>query len=302
MARRIWIVASLAVLLTLAVGGIAWAQETTQVGETGATSPDPEAKHPPLLIRDRVVRGKVTDVRIGLASVETPEGENVTLLLTDNTHLWVPGEPPTTTVTLEIGDPVVALGEPAPEDEGERALAARLLVIASDEELPRIFVQGRTLVVTEETIVVHTGRGERAITIRPHTRLHSSQGPLPSLRSILPGNRIIAIGQPTELGQWIAGLVLVPDARPLARNGIRGEVTAIDLNDGTLKLSTVRRGEIAVLTDNQTRYRIPDIEKPGFADIQVGDMVMVVGRFEPGNETRLLARGIGVLPPREKEQ
>jgi hypothetical protein len=247
------------------------------------------------------VRGTVVDFQSGQASLETKEDDRITIILTDKTLLWIPGEPPTSTVTLEIGDPVVALGEPQMEEPEERTLAARLVVVASDEELPRIFVQGRALAVTEQTIVVQAGRGERAITIRPNTRLQSSVGPLLSIRRIHPGDRIIALGQPTELGQWISGLVLVPNARPLARNGIRGEVTAIDLADGTLSLSTARKEGITVLTDDQTRYRIPGIEQPAFSDIKVGDAVLVVGRLEPGSEPCVLARGIGVLPARDKQ-
>jgi hypothetical protein len=144
-------------------------------------------------------------------------------------------------------------------------------------------------------------QGDRAITIRPRTRLLSSQSTLPSLRNLHVGERIIALGQPTELGQWVAGLVFVAGANPLSRNGIRGEVTAINPEDGTMSLSTVRRGEIAVLTEDQTRYRIPGVEQPGIGDIQVGDTVVVVGRLEPGSASRFQARGIALLPQGDQD-
>jgi RNase P/RNase MRP subunit p29 len=310
MARRIWIVTLSAVILALVVAGIAWAQEAdpaqTPAGQprgSGPTSSTIEtAVRPPLRLQDGVVRGTVTHVQDGQVSVETADGETARLLVTDDTYFWVPGEPPTTTTRLKIGDPVVALGQPETGDPDEKTVTARLLVVASDEELPRIFVRGRALAITKQTLVVQTGRGERAIAVRPRTRLQSYQGRLASLRSIRPGDQIIALGQPTEMGQWIAGLVLVPGANPLARNGIRGQVTAIAPDEGTLTLSTVKQGEITVLTSDQTRYRIPDTEQPSFADIHVGDTVVVMGRPEPGSQTRVQAQGIGVLPPRDKKE
>jgi RNase P/RNase MRP subunit p29 len=217
------------------------------------------------------------------------------LLITEATRHWVPGKPPTTTVELAVGDPVLAFGDPVPGNNGTKVLSARLIVVASDEDLPKILVQGRVLAVTRQTIVVQTGRGERAITVRPRTRLQTAAGRLESLRGLRQGQQIIALGQPTEYGQWMAGLVYLPGPAPLARNGLRGEVIAKDAEAGTLRVATGQRGEITVVTNEQTGYRIEGIEEPSFDDIEVGNRVVVVGRFDSENPDNFLAKGIGVI-------
>jgi RNase P/RNase MRP subunit p29 len=248
-------------------------------------------------LQNNFVRGRVTAVDDGRVSVETAGGTAAMLLITGDTHLWVPGEPPTTTVELMIGDPVLAIGAAAPSETGEKALSVRLVVVVSDEDLPRILIQGRAVAITEQTIVVQTGRRERAITVTRHSRIWSAKGRLDSLHDLHQGERIIALGQPTELGQWIAGLVLLPGAEPLTRNGLRGQVIDMDLDAGTLIVETEQRGQITVMTGDETRYRIPGIEEPGFADLQVGDQIVAVGRFEQDDPTTFLARGIGVVGP-----
>ena len=54
---------------------------------------------------------------------------------------------------------------------------------------------------------------------------------------------------------------------------------------------------IQVVTGDGTRYRIPGVQGPGLADVQVGDRVVVLGRFEGGDRTVFLAQGLGVVPP-----
>jgi len=249
-------------------------------------------------LQDFFVRGTVTAVAGDRVSVESAEGEKTTLLITDATRFWVPGEPPTTTVELNVDDPVLAMGKPQPGDPGEKVLEANLIVVASDEELPKILIRGRVVAVTRQTIVVQAGRGERAITVLPRTRFQSAGGRVHSARDVRQGEQIIALGQPTELGQWVAGLILLPEAKPPIRNGLRGVVVAKDAAAGTLTVETEQRGEITVVTAEQTRYRIPGVEEPGFDDIQVGAKVDVVGRFEEGSETVFLARGIGLVKPK----
>jgi hypothetical protein len=182
-----------------------------------------------------------------------------------------------------------------------KAISARLIVVATDEDLPKFAIQGRTVTVTEETIVVKTKRGERAITVRPQTRLWSDAGRLTSLHDVHPGEQIIALGQPTEIGQWIAGLVVLPGAEPLANLGLRGQVVERDAAAGTLLVKTKERGQITVITNEETSYRIPGIELPALEDIQVGDQIVAIGRFQSSDPTTFMARGIGVIDSSTRE-
>lgn len=290
MKRKQWIIGGTTVallLVALTVGGVAWAA----AGEQEA----PVARVRGL--QAYVVRGTVTGVDGDRVAVETGEGASATLLITDTTRLWLPGEPLTATVELAVGDPVLALGQPLAAEDGDKTLLARLVAVVSDEDLPKVLIRGRVVAITEQTVVVQTGQRERAMTVTSRTRLLSASGRVGSLREIRPGEQIVALGQPTELGQWIAGLVMLPSPEPQANGGLRGTVIDKDEAAGTLAVETDRRGTFTVLTDEQTRYRIPGAEDPGLADVQVGDRIVALGHWEPDAPGVFHARGLAVLQP-----
>lgn len=289
MERKSWIIRMAVIMLTLTTIGMAWADGVQQADDLVPS---------PRLARN-VIRGTVVTVDGDGVVVETADGTRREVLVSDVTRQWLPGEPLATEVELAIGDPVLILGRPVATDDGELALSARLVVVASDEDLPRILVWGRVVTVTQQTIVVQAARGERAISVLPRTRIWLGRDRVDSLRGIPAGAQVIALGQPTELGQWIAGLVLVLGEGAPPRLRLHGEVTAKDQEAGTLTLETKGWGEIKVVTGDGTRYRVSGIQGPGLADVQVGDRVVVLGRFEGGDQAVFLARGLGVVPPFE---
>jgi RNase P/RNase MRP subunit p29 len=289
MKHRRWLIAASVALAALTLGGLVWAGGNLDVVWAADSTTAPRN------VRAYIARGVVTSVQQDEIQIETAEDDTVTLLIGDSTAMWVPGEPLTRTVTLEVGAPVLALGRPQRSDGIERALSARLVVVVSDHELPRVLIHGQVLVVTRQTIVVNTQRGERAITVLPRTRLWSAKGRLDSLRDLRPGEQIVALGQPTEYGQWIAGALLTLGLEPLERPGLRGEVINVDAEGGTLIVETDRQ-EITVVTDENTRYRIAGLEDPSLDDIQIGDQIIATGRFEEGSQTTFQARAIGVVP------
>lgn len=281
--HKLWIVITAAAALLLLVGGIAWA-----------------ADREPAAGNEFSVVGEVASIKDDQMIVETEAGEEVGVLLIDETYQWLPGEPPTTTLSLAVGDPVLVLGRPAGAVEDPAALAAWLILVAEREELPRYVVRGRAAAVTAQTIVVQTGRAERAITVTRATRLWAPKGRLASLREVKPGDKVVAVGQPTELGQWHAGVVLAMGGPQVTQRGLRGQVTAIDLEAGTLEVETAR-GSVTVTTGEETRYRLPGVDDPGLDDIQVGDPIVAVGRFESRDPAVFAARGIGTQPAREEQ-
>jgi len=285
--NRTLIVGLTITLLALLAGGVVWAAESGSAFEDQTTAVDKLGRLP-----DNIVRGTVTAVEEEKALIETEDGVTVTLIITETTVQWVPGEPPTRTVELSISDPVLAFGRPV---IGQRALVAAIIVVVEDEDLPKFLIRGKVVVATRQTIVVDAGQRERAITVLPRTRFFSPDRP-DAPRNVRPGDAVIALGQPTELGQWIAGAVLVPGAEQLAGRKLAGKVTAVDLTAGTLTVQVGQRGEVTVVTDDDTRYRVKGIEQPTLADIKVGDRIAAAGRFEQDSQTRFLARLIGVLP------
>ena len=241
------------------------------------------------------MRGTVTALDGNTVWCETPEGGVRSFAISDRTFLWVPGKPPTSTVELAVGDPVLAFGQGVPDETGSSTLSARLVLVADEEELPRVLIRGRARSVTRQTVVVQSGSRERAITVLPRTRLWSTSGQLDSLRDVHSGDQLIALGQPTELGQWVAGLVMVAGPEVPARRGLRGTVVTLDAEEQTLTVQTEAGNQISVIAGADTEIRIPGIEQAGLADIAVGDRVVLLGRFDPQNSSRFLARRIGLL-------
>lgn len=280
MKRRTLVAIFALILLAVALVGAAWAADTDQ---------------PRRRLQDQIVRGTVTALDGNTVWIETPGGDESSFAISDRTFLWVPGEPPTSTVELAVGNPVLAFGQSLPDEAGSSMLSARLVLVADEEELPRVLIRGRALSVTRQTVVVQSGSRERAITVLPRTRLWSTSGRLDSLRDVHPGDQLIALGQPTELGQWVAGLVMVAGPEVPARRGLRGTVVTLDAEEQTLTVQTEAGNQISVIAGADTEIRIPGIEKAGLADIAVGDRVIVLDRFDPQDSSRFLARGIGIV-------
>jgi RNase P/RNase MRP subunit p29 len=73
------------------------------------------------------------------------------------------------------------------------------------------------------------------------------------------------------------------------RRGIRGQVTAV--SGQTITVQT-RQGEVSVITDENTTFRISGVENPTIADVTVGSRIGVLGRWE---EQALHARVVLVM-------
>jgi hypothetical protein len=88
--------------------------------------------------------------------------------------------------------------------------------------------------------------------------------------------------------------VTLSDGQEATRpNVLRGEVTAV--NDDHFILKTRRGQDVTVRVTGDTRYRIPGVENPTLADVQVGDTI-VVGGIGQSDDT-ILAKVIGILRP-----
>ena len=279
MKRRSLVAIFALILLVVAFVGAAWAADADQ---------------PRRRLRDQIARGTVAALDGNTVWIETPGGIESSFAIPDRTFLWVPGEPPTSTVELAVSDPVLAFGQSVTDEAGSSMPSARLVLVADDEELPRVLIRGRALSLTRQTVVVQSGSRERAITVLPRTRLWSTSGRLDSLRDVHPGDQLIALGQPTELGQWGAGLVMVSGPEVPARRGLRGTVVTLDAEDRTLTMQTEAGNQISVIAGADTEIRIPGIERAGLADIAVGDRVIILSHFDPQDSSRFLARGIGI--------
>jgi hypothetical protein len=179
-----------------------------------------------------------------------------------------------------------------PDEDG--SLAAKLVAIASAQELREYTARGRVTAVEGQTLVITTREGEREVVTTSETYFHVPNVEKPDLDDIEVGCIIAALGQKEDDGTFTAQIVAVTPARRLRkmiirRNTVRGEVTAIE---GTTLTVETWRGEKTILTDEDTRFRIPGIENPSIEDVEVGNRVIALGRCNQDGD--FVARVVGV--------
>jgi hypothetical protein len=290
MNHKLWLAGIGFVVLILGVAGAAWAM--SEEPETSLELAEP--------LGMRVVRGVVISSEEGQVSLELANGQVLTMLLQENTHQWVPGEPPTTTIQLEGGDPIVAFGRTVPAETSEQSLSARLILAASEQDFPKLLIRGRVAAVTKQTVVVSTGRGERAVTITPRSRLWTTGGRLDSLQAVRRRDQVIAFGQANEWGQWVAGFVLVIPPETSAGRLLRSRVFAVDALAGTITVEMRTGTEVLIVTDEGTRYRFIGEQSaysggPTLADITKGDQLVARGRWGDQAPDTFVASEIGLV-------
>ena len=137
-------------------------------------------------------------------------------------------------------------------------------------------------------------QGEEEVVTTSETYFHIPNVEEPGLGGIEVGCIIAALGQKDNDGTFTAQIVAVVRARRLRkmivrRNTVRGEVTAIE---GTTLTVETWHGEQTILTDENTRFRIPEVENPSIGDIKMGDRIIVLGRRNEDGD--FVAKVVGV--------
>ncbi len=233
------------------------------------------------------LRGRVKAIEDTTLTVKTPYGEwQVT---TSEAIFWVPYVENPSLADVQVGDQVVALGRP--DEDG--SLAARLVAIASAEELRKHTVRGRVTAMESQTLVIATREGEEEVVTTSETYFHVPNVEEPGLDDIEVGCSVAALGQ-EDGGTFTAQIVAVVRARLRRKmivrwNMVCSEVAAIE---GTTLTIETCRGEKIILTDENTRFRIPGVENPSIEDIKVGDRVIALGRRNEDGD--FVARVVGV--------
>jgi RNase P/RNase MRP subunit p29 len=233
-----------------------------------------------------IVQGTVSDIEDPTLVLDTLQGEKQ--VTTDEAIFWAPDVETPSLADVQVGDQMVALGRT--DEDGN--LAARLVAIASAEELREHAVRGRVTAVEGQTLIITTREGDKEVVTTSETYFHIPNVEEPGLEDIEVGRIITALGQKNDDGTFTGQIVAVVRARPrrkiiVRRNMVRGDVTAI--GDMTLTVET-RQGEKPILILEDTRFRIPGVEDPSLEYIKEGDRIIVLGcRNEDGD-----ARVVGV--------
>lgn len=238
-----------------------------------------------------VVEGKVTGIEDPTLTVNTRSGERV-LLTDEDTQFHVPDVEHATMADIQLDDRIVALVH---AQEGGVLLAKAVVVLPEGAPAP-IHFRGRVRQVGESSLKVQTRRCAVIVTTTEATRIRVPDIQDPTLSDIRIGDTVLVIGRPTGLCRIEARAIGVLPAVSPHRFVIPGEVMSIE---GTTLTVQDPKDTHTVYTDEQTRFRIPDVEDPTIADVQVRDHILAIG--EPTEGENLLARLIVVRPPPELE-
>jgi RNase P/RNase MRP subunit p29 len=234
-----------------------------------------------------IAQGTVSDIEDTTLVLDTLQGKKQ--VTTDEAIFWALDVEDPSLADVQVGDQVVVVGRP--DKDGN--LAARLVAIASAEELREHAVRGKVTAVEGQTLVITTREGEKEVVTTSETYFHVPNVEEPGLGDIEVGCTITALGQKDD-DTFTAQIVAVARARRfrrmiVRRNTVRGEVTAIE--GMTLTVETWQ-GEQTILTDEDTRFRIPGVENPSIEDLEIGDRVIALGRRNEDGD--FVARVVGV--------
>jgi len=150
-------------------------------------------------------------------------------------------------------------------------------------------VRGKVESKSEGSLALTTHEGDIIISVSPNTRYWVQGVEHPTLDDVQIGDVALALGSKDEFGNMTALAVLV--VPPVPVGGLRGKVAAIE---GQTLVVVTRGEEKDLLTDEDTQFRVPDVEEATLADIQVGDRVFILGGMDVGG-TRL-ARLVVLIP------
>jgi len=237
------------------------------------------------------LKGQVKTIE-GQTLTVTARGGDKEVLTDEHTQYRVPNVEHPTLADIHVGDRLFALVEAG---EGGTLLAKMVAVLPEGKPGP-ISLRGRVGSVAESSLTVKVHEDVATVTITATTQIRVPGVEYPTLSSIRVGDWVLVIGRPTGLCRVEAMAIgVLPPVSP-QRFAVRGEVKSIE---GTTLLLEDNKGTHTVLSDDQTRFRVPGVEKPSIADIHVGDRILAVGKPVEGDAS--LARAIVVRRPPEPE-
>jgi hypothetical protein len=226
--------------------------------------------------RGYVMQGQVTAVEGLTISVETGQGERV-VVTHEATRFFVPGVEEPGIGDVSVGDPILALGRP--DDEGN--LVARVVAIITQRQVQRHTIRGVIRAIEGDNVGLLTRRGVVRVETNTETIFRIPGVGDPGIDDLHLRDLVIVVGTcDAEAEVFCARAVTLIPKWPSHLRFVPGEVMAID---GRTIVLHALQGEVAVLTDGDTIFRIPGVEEPGLDDLEVGDGVgILVGRTDDG--------------------
>jgi len=243
------------------------------------------------------VGGEVISVDGNTINVETPRGDEGTIVTNDETEFMVNGEAGSL-ADVAVGKFAMAIGEK--QDDGS-VLADRVMVV---DELPERGsrpgdgegmpgrpdrgprVGGEVTAVDGNTIKVNNPRDGEGTIITDDETEFIVNGEAGSLADVAVGKFVGAHGEMQDDGSLLADQVMVHDEAPVPPDGpgrrgrgphVGGEVISVDGN--TIKVENPRDGEGTIITNDETEF-IVNGEVGSLADVAVGKFVGAHGEMQ----------------------
>lgn len=271
-------------IVALAFGsvGIAAAQADTP------PSPPREGERGTPARRGARVYGVIEDIAGETLTLVTPVGP-VAVVTDANTIFRIPDVQDPGLDDLAVGD---HLGAEGWWEEGNIFHAFGVARMETDRVLP---VAGKLSAIGDDTLTVETGHGLATVGVDDETVYRIPDVENPGLDDLEVGMRLVARGTLNPDGSLLAQVVTVPQVGP--RQGhLQGEVLAIEGDTFTIRTARGHQPgrEVQVLTGETTEFRVPGVENPSIADLQVGDKIAGEGVLEEDGTVR--ATLVVVLP------
>jgi len=224
------------------------------------------------------IEGDVVTVDAISLTLKRRRGGEVTLEITDDTVLIIPGVTAPTYENVNIGDHVHAR---VVVEDGEQT-ARRIKVIPPDAA----GLVGEVIEVEAGSLIIQTRlEQEIVVEVQDTTRLVVPGVENPILSDIWNEDRVRIGGVWQTEDRFLAWEIGVVAADRLKRT--RGRILSI--GDDVLTLGTVD-GMLSVRVNEDTRYQIPDVDEPTIVDFESGQRIAVRGVWQEGGE--LLAQEI----------
>ncbi|MFQ6101914.1 MAG: DUF5666 domain-containing protein [Anaerolineae bacterium] len=235
------------------------------------------------------VYGVVDDIEGETLRLVTPVG-SVALITDANTIFRIPDAEEPGLDDLAVGDILAAAGWWEQGDSVFHAFGVARL--ETDRAFP---LAGKLADVGDDTLTVETGHGLATVRVGDETMYRIRGVEEPGLDDLAVEMRVVARGTLNPDGSLQAQVVAVPQVGP-RQVRLRGEVVAVE--GGTLTVRAVRDRRFGrqfnVLTGETTEFRVPGVENPSSADLQVGDRIAGEGVIK--EEGVLRATLVVVLP------
>lgn len=243
------------------------------------------------------IRGEVTARGAGSLTVAVRNGENVTVHVTEDTRVHIFGSGQGELADIEVGNFVGARGPR--NDDG--SIQARVIVVFPEDPRKLDRVRGKVTEINGAVIVVENRSGTQQITTNADTKFRVGREEA-SLDDIKVDHLVLALGNRQDDSTFVAKLVIATTAEQLRQHTLRGKVSDVDTDKGTLTVEALgdKEGSWTVQTTDQTRYRIPNVENPTLADVPVGAHVVVLGKPAGDDSQSSLARLIAVIPEKAR--